>query len=133
MLFGFTIAIRVLTFGSQLSCCLLLDAGLAALILFLVAKCTIAGGTLIIFQYGGELFPTEVRGIGIGLASFLGGIGLSIIPFINYLGTQWLFLPIIIMGAFSVVGGYIHHFILKIENKLSLVQVFNLKKMKQKN
>lgn len=83
------------------------DAGISALILFLIAKSTIAGGTLIIFQYGGELFPTEIRGIGIGLASFLGGIGLSIIPFINYLGTQWLALPIVIMGAFSVVGGVV--------------------------
>ena len=46
---------------------------------------TIAGGTLIIFQFGGELYPTEVRGVGIGLASFLGGIALTIIPFINYL------------------------------------------------
>lgn len=68
----------------------LIDASISALILFLIAKSTIAGGTLIIFQYGGELFPTEVRGIGIGLASFLGGIGLSIIPFINYLGLEML-------------------------------------------
>jgi hypothetical protein len=56
---------------------------------------TIAGGTLIIFQFGGELYPTEVRGVGIGLASFLGGIALTIIPFINYLvssgssGPRW--------------------------------------------
>lgn len=77
------------------------------MVLFLIAKCAIAGGTMIIFQFGGELYPTEVRGVGIGLASFLGGIGLTIIPFINYLGTQWLVLPIVIMGAFSVAGGVV--------------------------
>lgn len=60
---------------------------------------------MIIFQYGSELYPTEVRGIGIGLASFLGGVGLTVIPFINHLGAQWLVLPIIIMGMFSIVGG----------------------------
>lgn len=75
------------------------------LILFLVAKCTIAGGTMTIFQYAGELTPTEVRGIGIGLASFLGCAGLTGIPFINYLGAQWLVLPIVIMGVFTIIGG----------------------------
>ena len=40
---------------------------------------------MIIFQFGSELFPTEVRGVGIGLAAFLGSIGLTVIPFINYL------------------------------------------------
>lgn len=62
---------------------------------------------MIIFQFGGELYPTEVRGIGIGLASFLGGVGLTVIPFINYLGSQWLVLPIVLMGTFSVVGGIV--------------------------
>lgn len=62
---------------------------------------------MIIFQFGGELYPTELRGIGIGLASFLGGVGLTIIPFINFLGTQWLVLPIIVMGAFAIAGGLV--------------------------
>ncbi len=83
------------------------ESEIAALILFLLAKCTIAGGTMVIFQFGGELYPTEVRGIGIGLASFLGGVGLTIIPFVNFLGANWLVLPIVIMGVFSVVGGLV--------------------------
>lgn len=62
---------------------------------------------MIIFQFGGELYPTELRGIGIGLASFLGGVGLTIIPFINFLGTQWLVLPIIVMGVFAILGGIV--------------------------
>lgn len=87
--------------------CVQADAEMLTLALFLIAKCTIAGGTMIIFQFGGELYPTEVRGVGIGLASFLGGIGLTLIPFVNYLGTQWLVLPIVMMGAFSVAGGIV--------------------------
>nr|CAH0103622.1 unnamed protein product [Daphnia galeata] len=83
------------------------DAEMLTLALFLIAKCTIAGGTMIIFQFGGEMYPTVVRGVGIGLASFLGGIGLTLIPFINYLGTQWLVLPIVMMGSFSVAGGIV--------------------------
>lgn len=81
------------------------DAQTATLVFYLMAKCTIAGGTLIIFQFGGELYPTEVRGLGIGLAGHLGGVGLTIIPFVNYLGAQWLILPILIMGVFSLLGG----------------------------
>ncbi len=50
---------------------------------------------------------TFILHIGIGLASFLGGIGLTLIPFVNYLGTQWLVLPIVMMGAFSVAGGIV--------------------------
>ena len=87
--------------------CVQTDAEILTLALFLIAKCTIAGGTMIIFQFGGELYPTVVRGVGIGLASFLGGIGLTLIPFINYLGTQWLVLPIVMMGSFSIAGGIV--------------------------
>lgn len=88
------------------------------MVLFLIAKCTIAGGTMTIFQYAGELYPTEVRGIGIGLASFLGCTSLTAIPFINYLGAKWLVLPIIIMGVFTVIGGLI---------SLSLPETLNAK------
>ncbi|CAG0879578.1 unnamed protein product [Cyprideis torosa] len=50
------------------------------------------------------LMPT-VRGVGIGLSSYLGGIGLCIIPFINYLGHHMLVMPLLIMGALSILGG----------------------------
>lgn len=60
---------------------------------------------MIIFQYGAELYPTEARGVGIAFSSFLGSTGLTVIPFINYLGTQWLVLPIVIMGVMCIVGG----------------------------
>jgi nitrate/nitrite transporter NarK len=53
--------------------------------LYLVAKFAIAASFLIIYPFAGELFPTEVRGIGIGFAAYVGGIGLCIIPFVNYL------------------------------------------------
>ena len=74
-----------LSFNVLFSSSIYLDAQVTTLILFLIAKMTIAGGTMIIFQFAGELYPTEVRGVGIGVASFLGGIALAAIPFINYL------------------------------------------------
>lgn len=55
------------------------------LILYLIAKFAIAASFLILYPFAGELYPTEVRGIGIGFTAYLGGLGLAVIPFVNYL------------------------------------------------
>ncbi len=38
-----------------------------------------------LFLFAGELYPTEVRGIGIGLSLYAGNLELVLIPFVNYL------------------------------------------------
>ncbi|XP_022124534.2 carcinine transporter [Pieris rapae] len=81
------------------------DAENETLILYLISKCFISASFLIIYPYAGELYPTELRGVGIGTSAYIGGLGLIIIPFINYLGTNNLVLPLVLMGALSVVGG----------------------------
>ncbi|CAH0725908.1 unnamed protein product, partial [Brenthis ino] len=81
------------------------DAETETLILYLISKCFISASFLIIYPYAGELYPTELRGIGIGTSAYIGGLGLIIIPFINYLGTSNLVLPLVLMGAVSVLGG----------------------------
>lgn len=55
------------------------------LIIFLVSKTLISASFLIIYPFAGELYPTQVRGVGIGTSSYIGGLGLIVIPFINYL------------------------------------------------
>ncbi|OWR52533.1 carcinine transporter [Danaus plexippus] len=81
------------------------DAETETLVLYLISKSLISASFLIIYPYAGELYPTELRGIGIGTSAYIGGLGLIIIPFINYLGTSNLVLPLFLMGALSVVGG----------------------------
>ncbi|XP_017769527.1 PREDICTED: carcinine transporter [Nicrophorus vespilloides] len=81
------------------------DAVTATLILYLISKFAIAAAFLIIYPFSGELYPTEIRGIGIGISSYIGGLGLIIIPFITYLGSDNLILPLMIMGMVSVIGG----------------------------
>ncbi|XP_060803022.1 carcinine transporter [Amyelois transitella] len=81
------------------------DAQTETLILYLISKCFISASFLIIYPYAGELYPTELRGVGIGTSAYIGGLGLIIIPFINYLGSSNLVLPLVVMGAVSVVGG----------------------------
>ncbi|XP_045471944.1 carcinine transporter isoform X2 [Harmonia axyridis] len=81
------------------------DAVITTLVLFLISKSAISASFLIIYPFAGELYPTQLRGIGIGFSAYVGGLGLIIIPFITYLGSEMLILPLIIMGSISVIGG----------------------------
>lgn len=62
-----------------------LDAVITTLVLFLFSKFTISASFLIIYPFAGELYPTPLRGIGIGTSAYIAGLGLVLIPFINYL------------------------------------------------
>lgn len=75
------------------------------LILFLISKSMISASFLIIYPFAGELYPTQVRGVGIGTSSYIGGIGMIVIPFITYLGKDNLRMPLVIMGFVAVFGG----------------------------
>ena len=68
-----------------------LDAVTETLILYLVAKFAIAASFLILYPFAGELYPTEIRGVGIGFTAYLGGLGLVAIPFVNYLVNKTAF------------------------------------------
>ncbi|KAG8223256.1 hypothetical protein J437_LFUL001532 [Ladona fulva] len=81
------------------------DAVTATLLLFLFAKSSISASFLIIYPFAGELYPTSLRGIGIGASAYIAGLGLIIIPFIVYLGSEMLVLPLVILGVVSVIGG----------------------------
>lgn len=81
------------------------DAVDETLILFLISKSMISASFLIIYPFAGELYPTQVRGVGIGTSSYIGGIGMIVIPFITYLGKDNLRMPLVIMGFVAVFGG----------------------------
>ncbi|XP_029709294.1 carcinine transporter [Aedes albopictus] len=82
------------------------DAVMETLFLYLLSKSMISASFLIIYPFAGELYPTQVRGVGIGTSSYIGGLGLIVIPFITYLGKENLVLPLVIMGCVSVAGGF---------------------------
>ncbi|XP_034231306.1 carcinine transporter [Thrips palmi] len=77
----------------------------ATLVLYLFSKSAISASFLIIYPFAGELYPTQMRGVGIGASGYIAGLGLILIPFITYLGRENLVLPLVIMGSISVVGG----------------------------
>lgn len=61
------------------------EAVVETLVVFLISKTMISASFLIIYPFAGELYPTQVRGVGIGTSSYIGGMGLIVIPFITYL------------------------------------------------
>ncbi|XP_067002469.2 carcinine transporter [Anabrus simplex] len=81
------------------------DAVNTTLALFLFSKFAISASFLIIYPFSGELYPTQLRGVGIGTSAYISGLGLILIPFVTYLGSEMLAMPLVIMGVISVIGG----------------------------
>ncbi|XP_043207091.1 organic cation transporter-like protein [Amphibalanus amphitrite] len=65
----------------------------------------------IVFVYGAELFPTDLRNSGIGMSSAAGRVGSIIAPFIISLGGSSQVLPMTIFGVLSLIGAFITVFL----------------------
>lgn len=76
------------------------------IILAVLAKFGISSGYDVIYQLAGELYPTVVRGTGIGFCSIVGETFNIIMPYIVHLAQTYRMLPMIIFGIFAVVGGF---------------------------
>lgn len=80
---------KIIEFYSGISCIVTVlvpeDDVTRTLLLFLLSKFLISASFLIIYPFAGELYPTQVRGVGIGTSSYIGGLGLMVIPFVTYL------------------------------------------------
>ncbi|XP_006816380.1 organic cation transporter protein-like [Saccoglossus kowalevskii] len=75
--------------------------------LAMIAKLCIAGTFVIVYVYGLELYPTTVRNAGMGVSSMCARVGSIISPYVFLLADIWEPAPYIIMGATSVVAGFL--------------------------
>lgn len=64
-----------------------------------------------VYLYGGEIFPTVVRNIGIGIASMLARIGSMVAPFVAGMSTTAHWLPPIIFGLTPLIGAFFTFFL----------------------
>ncbi|VDN52935.1 unnamed protein product [Dracunculus medinensis] len=69
-------------------------------------KFGIAASFAVIYIFAGELYPTVVRAIGMGMSSMVAGLGLILAPHVVRLGDTLKILPLIIMGMASVSAGF---------------------------
>nr|XP_006816381.1 PREDICTED: organic cation transporter protein-like [Saccoglossus kowalevskii] len=84
--------------------------------LAMIAKMCIAGTFTIVYVYALELYPTTVRNAGMGVSSMCARVGSIVSPYVFLLADIWEPAPYIIMGATSVVAGFLALFIPETRN-----------------
>ncbi|VIO97102.1 Uncharacterized protein BM_BM11809 [Brugia malayi] len=70
-----------------------------------VGKFGIAASFAVIYLFSGELYPTVVRALGMGMSSMVAGSGLILAPYVVRLGDYLRILPLIIMGLLAISAG----------------------------
>ena len=73
--------------------------------LSMFGKLAITSSYGIVYIFSAEIFPTDVRNVGIGGSSMCARIGGILCPYVNLLGDTWNPLPLIIYGALAGLGG----------------------------
>ncbi|CAM1308476.1 Uncharacterised protein g4866 [Pycnogonum litorale] len=101
------LCIYMIICGVSSMCTLILPEGnwTSFLVLYLISKLCITGSFLVVFPLTAELFPTSMRSTGLATSAIFGPISAIILPFILYLGKNYLKLPMIILGALSILAG----------------------------
>ncbi|XP_072019915.1 organic cation transporter protein-like [Amphiura filiformis] len=105
--FGRRFPLFIYMVGGGMACILaaLLPPGVGRTVVAMIGKFGITASFSVAYILSGELFPTPVRSIGIGMSSMCARVSGIIAPFILILGDYWPPLPFIIFGVNSVVAG----------------------------
>ncbi|KAJ8383088.1 hypothetical protein SKAU_G00038660 [Synaphobranchus kaupii] len=73
--------------------------------LAMVGKLGVAAAYSVIYIMAMELYPTVVRGMGVGVCSMSSEIGSISSPFLVFMGTYYKALPYIVMGLLTLAVG----------------------------
>lgn len=82
------------------------DGNLWAIItLAMIVKCAVGACNAIIPTFTAYQYPTTMRNLGVGAGNFAAGIALIIVPYLWLLEHTDQYLPMTVMGVFSIIGG----------------------------
>ncbi|XP_062716714.1 organic cation transporter protein [Aedes albopictus] len=84
--------------------------------LAMIVKCSVGACNAIIPTFTAYQYPTTMRNLGVGAGNFAAGVALIIVPYLWLLEHVDQYLPITIMGVFSIIGGLA---LLALKDKLS--------------
>lgn len=70
-----------------------------------LGKLAITASYGVVYIFSAEIFPTEVRNIGMGASSMCARIGGILCPYLNLLGDYWTALPLIVYGSLALLAG----------------------------
>ncbi|KAL9697717.1 hypothetical protein quinque_001158 [Culex quinquefasciatus] len=73
--------------------------------LAMIVKCAVGACNAIIPTFTAYQYPTTMRNLGVGAGNFAAGIALIIVPYLWLLEHTDQYLPITVMGVFSIIGG----------------------------
>ncbi|CAI5438928.1 unnamed protein product [Caenorhabditis angaria] len=76
-----------------------------------IGKFGVGSGFAVIYIFAGELYPTVVRAIGMGMSSMVAGSGLLLAPHIVKLGQYIKILPLLVMGSMALSAGILTFFL----------------------
>jgi OCT family organic cation transporter-like MFS transporter 4/5 len=74
-------------------------------VLAMLGKMAITSSYGTIYVFSAEQFPTVIRNVALGAASMSARIGGILAPYFNLLSDLWKPLPMIVFGAFALIGG----------------------------
>ncbi|ESP05239.1 hypothetical protein LOTGIDRAFT_227894 [Lottia gigantea] len=75
--------------------------------LFMISKFAITGSYATVYLYSAELFPTVIRNLAMGIASFFENLGAVGAPFIIYAAKKMPIIPVIAFSSATIIGGFL--------------------------
>lgn len=82
-----------------------------------------------IWAYSGELYPTVIRNLGVGVGSMWARIGGMFAPQVRLLFNVWLPLPLILMGSLPLLSGLFCIFLPETRNHRMLETISDMKEL----